>query len=233
MCDTWNCTRNFGIFERRHHCRKCGGVFCGEHSARTTLLLDTSKLGFMFPPRGVPVSYFETPFSPLVEARVCDGCHDQLHGIPTRCSPPTVPIPLPSSSSAGQTGGSNSSASASPVAATPPEGQAPIPTRTRRKRQRTRQSTIACPDAGKSHSSPSAKDDGPQESHGPHRRMSTSSSSGLLYAVESPVPATHAIPPPRPLDAYPLKDPRAMRGPRWSREYFGALPPPSARTLVH
>jgi len=189
----------------------------------------------MFPPRGVPVSYFETPFSPLVEARVCDGCHDQLHGIPTRCSPLTEPIPLPSSSSAGKTGASSSSASASPIAATPPEGQ-PIAARTRRRRPRTRQSTIGLPDAGKSHSPPStapANGDSAQESHGQHRRPSTASSGGLLYAAESPVPASHTFPTPRPLDAYPLKDPRAMRGPRWSREYFGALPPPSARALVH
>ncbi|KAL6720543.1 hypothetical protein ACLMJK_002467 [Lecanora helva] len=32
ICDAPVCQKRFGIFERRHHCRHCGNVFCGEHS---------------------------------------------------------------------------------------------------------------------------------------------------------------------------------------------------------
>lgn len=32
ICDGPTCQKSFGLFERRHHCRHCGNVFCGEHS---------------------------------------------------------------------------------------------------------------------------------------------------------------------------------------------------------
>jgi hypothetical protein len=32
-CDDAACSKVFGFFERRHHCRKCGNIFCGEHSS--------------------------------------------------------------------------------------------------------------------------------------------------------------------------------------------------------
>lgn len=32
------CKQGFGLFRRRHHCRKCGGLVCGEHSKRTEVL---------------------------------------------------------------------------------------------------------------------------------------------------------------------------------------------------
>ena len=32
ICDAPVCQRSFGLFERRHHCRHCGNVFCGKDS---------------------------------------------------------------------------------------------------------------------------------------------------------------------------------------------------------
>jgi len=34
ICDHPICHKSFGLFERRHHCRHCGNVFCNEHSGR-------------------------------------------------------------------------------------------------------------------------------------------------------------------------------------------------------
>ncbi|KAF8624836.1 hypothetical protein AX15_005719 [Amanita polypyramis BW_CC] len=79
-CDRFGCSIRFSIFERRHHCRKCGGVFCNSCSSRTTRLLDTSFLDFLHPPRGVPISAFDSPTSPVIDCRVCDDCWDQIHG---------------------------------------------------------------------------------------------------------------------------------------------------------
>lgn len=32
MCDEPSCTRRFNYFVRRHHCRRCGNIFCDTHS---------------------------------------------------------------------------------------------------------------------------------------------------------------------------------------------------------
>ena len=34
------CNNQFGIFNRKHHCRNCGGVFCNDHSSHFIQLLD-------------------------------------------------------------------------------------------------------------------------------------------------------------------------------------------------
>ncbi|KAG6809516.1 hypothetical protein H0H92_015962 [Tricholoma furcatifolium] len=80
-CDNFNCYTVFSVFERRHHCRKCGGVFCATCAARSTPLLDTANLDFIYPPRNIPLSQFATPESPLLPHRVCDACYKQIHGI--------------------------------------------------------------------------------------------------------------------------------------------------------
>ncbi|KAJ7226137.1 hypothetical protein GGX14DRAFT_350137 [Mycena pura] len=89
-CDNFFCRVPFSVFERRHHCRKCGGVFCGPCSTRTTPLLDTSKLGFLHPPHGTPLTAFDSPDSPVRPARVCDDCFDQIHDV--RSPTPSFPI---------------------------------------------------------------------------------------------------------------------------------------------
>lgn len=35
ICDAPTCTKTFSLFERRHHCRHCGHVFCASHSPYT------------------------------------------------------------------------------------------------------------------------------------------------------------------------------------------------------
>ncbi|KAI0809053.1 FYVE zinc finger-domain-containing protein [Irpex lacteus] len=79
-CDIFLCSRKFSIFERRHHCRKCGGVFCADCSTHATTLLDTSHLPFLNPPKGTPIAAYASPESPVLAARVCDECWDQIHG---------------------------------------------------------------------------------------------------------------------------------------------------------
>ncbi|KAK7064811.1 isoform b, partial [Favolaschia claudopus] len=90
-CDSFHCRVPFSVFERRHHCRKCGGIYCKVCSAHSTPLLDTSKLPFLHPPAGTPLSLYETPASPIAPARVCDDCFDQIHGLRSPCVPPPRP----------------------------------------------------------------------------------------------------------------------------------------------
>jgi hypothetical protein len=35
ICDETTCTRYFTYFTRRHHCRRCGNIFCDLHSLYT------------------------------------------------------------------------------------------------------------------------------------------------------------------------------------------------------
>ncbi|KAG9039121.1 hypothetical protein FRB95_012832 [Tulasnella sp. JGI-2019a] len=81
-CDTLDCPTEFSLMERRHHCRKCGGVYCQACSANTFPLLDTSRMPFLFPPAHIPLPLLaaSSPTGGLVESRVCDDCHAQLQG---------------------------------------------------------------------------------------------------------------------------------------------------------
>ncbi|KAF8955728.1 FYVE zinc finger-domain-containing protein [Flammula alnicola] len=108
-CDNFYCRVPFSLFERKHHCRKCGGVFCGACTSRTTPLLDTSNLSFLQPPRNVPISAFESSISPIIDSRICDDCWDQIHGCPT--TPRTPDVTPPQSPSSLSTGSAASPAS--------------------------------------------------------------------------------------------------------------------------
>ncbi|KIJ45237.1 hypothetical protein M422DRAFT_167041 [Sphaerobolus stellatus SS14] len=93
-CDKYACRIRFSIWERKHHCRKCGGIYCHACSSRTTTLLDTTKLPFLLPPKNTPISQYAAPNAPVVDARVCDDCWDQVHGNPaprTSYSKPSSP----------------------------------------------------------------------------------------------------------------------------------------------
>ncbi|KAF2794439.1 hypothetical protein K505DRAFT_304032 [Melanomma pulvis-pyrius CBS 109.77] len=61
VCTASACQAPFGIFNRRHHCRKCGGVFCWQHSQRRVRLDEHAK----FHPDGE-------------EHRACDRCESQF-----------------------------------------------------------------------------------------------------------------------------------------------------------
>ncbi|KZT24699.1 hypothetical protein NEOLEDRAFT_1021117, partial [Neolentinus lepideus HHB14362 ss-1] len=86
-CETFGCPAAFSILQRRHHCRKCGGIFCSACTTRFTPLLDTSNLHFVHPPRNIPISVFESPASPITISRVCDDCYQQIHNIQLRVRP--------------------------------------------------------------------------------------------------------------------------------------------------
>ncbi|KAL8400360.1 hypothetical protein RB594_000662 [Gaeumannomyces avenae] len=48
MCDDPSCTKQFGYFTRRHHCRRCGNIFCDPHSSHQVPLDEDAH----FNPRG-------------------------------------------------------------------------------------------------------------------------------------------------------------------------------------
>ena len=60
ICDGPTCQKRFGLFERRHHCRHCGDIFCKEHSS-LQLPLDQNA---DFHPQGAMV-------------RSCGNCYDR------------------------------------------------------------------------------------------------------------------------------------------------------------
>lgn len=65
------CSTTFNLLERRHHCRKCGGVFCNPHSSQTANLVDTTSCDYILPRR--------QDKSKTVAVRVCDDCHQDLY----------------------------------------------------------------------------------------------------------------------------------------------------------
>ncbi|KAJ7232846.1 FYVE zinc finger-domain-containing protein [Mycena haematopus] len=132
-CDNFYCRTPFSLLDRRHHCRKCGGVFCAPCSARSTALLDASNLPFLHPPRNTPLVVFESPVSPIAAARVCDDCYDQIHGLRSPDIPPR-PAPLSRANSLlsspialfrAPSSGPSSAPSSPPPPATPPLHHSP------------------------------------------------------------------------------------------------------------
>ncbi|KAF4124117.1 FYVE zinc finger [Geosmithia morbida] len=60
LCDDPTCKRTFSYFVRRHHCRRCGNIFCDQHSSL-----------------GVPLDQ-DANFNPRAPLyRTCEHCFDQ------------------------------------------------------------------------------------------------------------------------------------------------------------
>lgn len=68
----------FTVLRRRHHCCKCGDIFCSACSSHTVDLLDSSGLGFIYPPKHTSIYDFGAP---IHTSRVCDSCYDLIHGL--------------------------------------------------------------------------------------------------------------------------------------------------------
>ncbi|KAG2013500.1 ankyrin repeat domain-containing protein 50 [Coprinopsis cinerea AmutBmut pab1-1] len=70
------CQRRFNFINRRHHCRKCGRIFCDRCSSNR-VLLDPSDI--------VHDPSLPHPPASTSPQRVCQGCYDEMHtDVPTR-----------------------------------------------------------------------------------------------------------------------------------------------------
>ncbi|SPO02743.1 related to VPS27 - vacuolar protein sorting-associated protein [Cephalotrichum gorgonifer] len=67
VCDDPTCKRAFGYFTRRHHCRRCGNIFCDFHSSSLVPLDQDAN----YNPRGAP-------------SRACDHCHGEFQSWKSR-----------------------------------------------------------------------------------------------------------------------------------------------------
>ncbi|KAG8220228.1 hypothetical protein J3R82DRAFT_1267 [Butyriboletus roseoflavus] len=140
ICDNFYCRVKFTVLERRHHCRKCGGVFCYRCTSRFTPLLDVSNLDFLHPPRHVPIFAFDSPTSPVSLEKVCDECWDQIHGSPrTPDTRPSTPMLVTSVSSTA------SPSPTSSICASPVEQSTLLPRAVRVKRSSSQLSTRQLP----------------------------------------------------------------------------------------
>lgn len=73
-----DCRRRFGFLLRRHHCRKCGRIFCDRCSSHRALL-DPSVI--------VRDPVFPESVASSSTQRVCQGCNDEINAsLPTRFS---------------------------------------------------------------------------------------------------------------------------------------------------
>ncbi|KAI0168306.1 hypothetical protein BJ166DRAFT_253619 [Pestalotiopsis sp. NC0098] len=61
ICDEPSCRRHFNYWTRRHHCRKCGNIFCDSHSNYDVPLDQDAN----YNPRGTP-------------SRACSHCHTEF-----------------------------------------------------------------------------------------------------------------------------------------------------------
>ena len=108
ICDEPSCMRHFNYWTRRHHCRRCGNIFCDPHSAFEIPLDQDAN----YNPRGTM-------------SRACQHCYNEFKSWRSRTNSQASSISSGSSDagSAYHINGSSSDPS-SPVDAT---GAAPIP----------------------------------------------------------------------------------------------------------
>ncbi|MEI8227193.1 MAG: FYVE zinc finger domain-containing protein [Planctomycetota bacterium] len=70
-CEGKNCKKKFGVFTRKHHCRRCGGLFCDKCSSKKADL----TFALTGAERGGIVQQTATAQN-VPRARVCDACYN-------------------------------------------------------------------------------------------------------------------------------------------------------------
>ncbi|KAJ6256077.1 hypothetical protein Dda_9169 [Drechslerella dactyloides] len=60
VCDSPICSKSFSLFDRRHHCRRCGNIFCAQHTSQYLKLDQNCR-------------YNANGY----DSRVCIGCFDE------------------------------------------------------------------------------------------------------------------------------------------------------------
>ncbi|KAF7540147.1 hypothetical protein G7054_g1578 [Neopestalotiopsis clavispora] len=93
ICDEPSCRRHFNYWTRRHHCRKCGNIFCDSHSSYDVPLDQDAN----YNPRGTP-------------SRACSHCHTDFEVWRSRTNS--------AASSDDSSSNSSGTAPASPITAT-------------------------------------------------------------------------------------------------------------------
>ncbi|KAI5864471.1 FYVE-domain-containing protein [Durotheca rogersii] len=104
ICDEPSCLRQFNYWTRRHHCRRCGNIFCDSHSAFDVPLDQDAN----YNPRGTP-------------SRACSHCFSDFKAWHSRTNSQASSEDSSSSpsSSAASTVGSSGETPASPAISTP------------------------------------------------------------------------------------------------------------------
>ncbi|KAG6008589.1 hypothetical protein E4U21_004229 [Claviceps maximensis] len=93
ICDDPVCRRTFNYFVRRHHCRKCGDIFCDWHSSAVLPLDENAE----FNPRADPSRACNYCFNQVKSLHKRNGSHSSgstIDDIPT----PTTPVNAPRTS---------------------------------------------------------------------------------------------------------------------------------------
>ncbi|KAI0114914.1 FYVE-domain-containing protein [Daldinia grandis] len=95
ICDEPSCMRHFNYWTRRHHCRKCGNIFCDSHSAYDVPLDQDAN----YNPKGTP-------------SRACSHCFSEFRAWRSRTN-------SQASSDTSSTGRESQTAPTSPAASAP------------------------------------------------------------------------------------------------------------------
>ena len=88
ICDETTCTKAFGYFNRRHHCRRCGNIFCDTHSSFIIPLDQDAN----FNPIGTPSRACEYCFSQYRDWEVAILSRKNSESSEEQMQSPTTPI---------------------------------------------------------------------------------------------------------------------------------------------